>query len=65
MAGRAPCETVVTPTPDTTDEATSALDSESEALVQSVLENLMRGRTSIVYTIATTCSTTCGVGADE
>lgn len=30
------------------DEATSALDSESEALVQGSLENLMRGRTSIV-----------------
>lgn len=30
------------------DKATSALDSESEALVQGALENLMRGRTSIV-----------------
>ena len=30
------------------DAATSALDSESEALVQGALENLMAGRTSIV-----------------
>ena len=30
------------------DEATSALDSESEALVQSALQNLMSGRTVVV-----------------
>jgi len=30
------------------DEATSALDTESERLVQSALENMMKNRTSIV-----------------
>jgi ATP-binding cassette subfamily B protein len=30
------------------DEATSSLDAESEALVQSALEHLMRGRTTLV-----------------
>ena len=30
------------------DEATSALDTESERLVQSALENMMRNRTSLV-----------------
>jgi ATP-binding cassette subfamily B protein len=30
------------------DEATSSLDAESEALVQSALERLMRGRTTLV-----------------
>ena len=37
------------------DEATSALDSESEALVQSALQNLMTGRT--VFVIAHRLST--------
>ena len=37
------------------DEATSALDSESEALVQSALQNLMKGRT--VFVIAHRLST--------
>jgi ABC-type multidrug transport system fused ATPase/permease subunit len=30
------------------DEATSALDAEAEAIVQRALENLMRGRTTLV-----------------